>query len=345
MEQDIENLASREELLKTFAGKTILVTGATGLIGGIIVRTLCSYEERNRTGLKVLVYVRNLNKAKSEFGEPKQYLNYIQGDVNNPIETEENIQYIVHAASITDSRMFVAKPVETIATLIDGTKNVMELAKKNPCIKVVQLSSLEVYGVPDTIGKIAEDYIGYINFSAIRSSYSEGKRLAECLCNSYYAEYGVPVVIARLTQTFGPGVKYDDGRVFAQFARSVIEEKNIELNTAGRTLRNYCYIRDAVAGILMLLSKGECGEAYNVANKDTGITISDMARMVCEDSRLGNGRIKLVFNHPESVGQFGYNPEMQIELDTSKIELLGWNAEVGLAEMFERLIHDMRMVK
>lgn len=342
-EEDIEILVSRKELFQPFAGKNILITGTAGLIGKMLVSILCAYENENKTGLKVFAQVRDLNKAKSEFGEPTACLKYVVGNVNEPLTIGAHIHYIVHTASITSSRMFVEKPVETITTLIDGTKNVLELAKGNHGARVGYLSSLEVYGVPDMVGKVAEDYAGYIDFTAIRSSYSEGKRMAECLCNSYASEYDVPVVTTRLTQTFGPGVKYNDGRVFAQFARSVIEETNIVLNTAGRTLRNYCYIRDAVAGILTVLGKGILGEAYNIANKNTGITIADMAKMVCDDPRLGNGKIELVFNHPEAISQFGYNPEMQIELDTSKIESLGWHSEVDLPEMFERLIHDMRL--
>ena len=343
LDEDIEILANRADLLAPFAGKNILITGATGLIGGMILNVFRSFEEKNKTGLRVFALVRNLNKAKNMFGDTNDNLRFIQGDVNDPIKIDEHVDYIVHTASVTSSKLFVEKPVETITTLINGTKNVLELAKEKNCNKVVQLSSLEVYGTPNIADKIAEDYVGYIDFTAIRSSYSEGKRMTECLCNSYFSEYGVPVVTARLTQTFGPGVKYDDGRVFAQFARSVIEGNNIGLNTAGKTLRNYCYIRDAVSAIFLLLAKGIPGEVYNVANKETGITIADMARMVCDEPELGNGRISVVFNNPSSIGKFGYNPEMRIELDTTKLESLGWKAEVGLVDMYKRLIHDMKL--
>ena len=192
---------------------------------------------------------------------------------------------------------------------------------------------------------VAEAYVGYIDFTAVRSSYSEGKRMAECLCNCYSSQYGVPVVTARLTQTFGPGVDYNDGRVFAQFARCAINGENITLNTAGRTYRSYCYLRDAVAAILCILARGESMQAYNVANKNTGITIADMAKLICEKESLGAGKIQVVFNNPDNLASLGYNPEMKIALNTEKLEALGWRAEVDLEQMFIRMIHDMKLQK
>ena len=135
---------------------------------------------------------------------------------------------------------------------------------------MVYLSSLEVYGVPQTEdGTVTETDYGYIDPLSVRSSYSEGKRMVECLCASYAKEYQVPVKVARLSQTFGAGVEYHDGRVFAEFARCAVEKRNIILHTAGNTLRTYCYTKDAVAALLTILVKGEVGSAYNVTNKNT----------------------------------------------------------------------------
>lgn len=340
-DEDIEILAQNEAVMGAFAGKGVFITGATGLIGSVLAKALCAYEDKNHTGLKVYALARSREKARKVFTDPAACLQFITGDVNALVEVPGRVDYIIHAASITSSKMFVEQPVETIGTLIGGTKNVLELARKHPVEKVIYLSSLEAYGVPGQQSKVTEDFVGHIDYTAIRSSYSEGKRLAECLCNSYHSEYGIPVVTARLSQTFGPGVSYQDGRVFAQFARSVIEGTDIGLNTAGRTFRNYCYIRDAAAAIFTILAKGAPGEAYNVANKDTGISIADMAQMVCRE--FGEGKSKVVFHNPESLGKFGYNPEMHIELVTDKLESLGWQAEVGLKEMYARLIHDMKL--
>lgn len=343
--EDISYLAYNLPIIKEFAGKTILITGATGLIGSVIVKTLCAYEAKENTGLTVYALVRNEEKARRVFADCLDRVRLVSGDVNLSIPRIDRLDYIIHGASVTSSKMFVSNPVETITTLIQGTKNVLELAKIHSVKKMLYLSSLEVYGTPDAEEPLSEDYVGYIDFTAVRSSYSEGKRMAECLCNCYASQYGVPVVTARLTQTFGPGVDYNDGRVFAQFARAVLDVENIVLNTAGRTFRSYCYLRDAVSAMLYILVKGVPTEAYNVANKDTGITIADMADMVCQSQRLGAGRIRVIFRTPDDLRSLGYNPEMKIALNTEKLERLGWCAEVGLEQMYARMIHDMALQK
>lgn len=345
LQEDIIRLSEMTDVLSAFSGKTVLVTGATGLIGSVIVKALCTYEQKAQTGLKVLAVARNLQKAQTVFADYLQQtqLSFVICDVNDSIPVEEKVDYIIHGASVTSSKMFVSQPVDTITTLIQGTKNLLDLGKKHQITKMLYLSSLEVYGVPDGICDVGESYVGYIDFTAVRSSYSEGKRMAECLCNCYSSQYGVPVVTARLTQTFGPGVDYNDGRVFAQFARCAIEGKDIALNTAGRTYRSYCYLRDAVAAIFYILAKGESMQAYNVANENTGITIADMAKLICEKESLGAGKIQVIFNNPENLAALGYNPEMKIALKTEKVQQLGWKAEVDLEQMFVRMIHDMKL--
>ena len=154
--------------------------------------------------------------------------------------------------------------------------------------------------------------------------------MAECLCISYGHEYGVPVKIVRLSQTFGPGVSYSDNRVFAQFARCAIENQDIVLKTKGETYRNYCYIRDVVTGILCVLLKGNSNEAYNIANKDTGISICDMAHMIADD--IADKKINVVFDIADDIAKLGYGPTIKISLDTDKIEQLGWKAEVGIED-------------
>ena len=188
----------------------------------------------------------------------KSNIRFIEGDIlKSQIDIEGNIDYIVHAASITDSRMFVEKPIETINTGIFGTEKILEFAKEKKVQSVVYLSSMEVYGQIRERKKIKEDEIGYINPLSVRSSYSESKRMIENICVSYFHEYGVPVKIIRLAQTFGPGVQYNDNRVFAEFARCVIEERDIVLYTEGKSERMYLYTYDAVEAIIIALIECE----------------------------------------------------------------------------------------
>lgn len=324
-----------------YVGKSIFITGATGLIGSQIVLAVDKYNELHDGNIEIYALARNRKKAEKLFAECTENVKIVVGDMTGEIGIAGDVDYVIHGASMTSSKDFVDLPVETIMTGINGTNNILSFAKEKKVDGFIYLSSLEAYGVTDPEKKtILETDSGYINQLVPRSSYSEGKRMAECLCISYASEYGVPVKIARLCQTFGPGVVYSDNRVFAQFAKSSIEEKDIVLKTTGETFRNYCYTRDAVTGILKVLADGKEAEVYNIANPDTGISICDMAKLVTDT--ISEGRIKVVFDIAEDVSKLGYGPTIKISLDTTKLEKLGWRAEVGLEESYRRMIEYMK---
>jgi nucleoside-diphosphate-sugar epimerase len=320
--------------------KALLVTGATGLLGSQLVFAADMYNEIENGGITIYAVARNKEKAEKMFKGHSEKLHIIVADMTEDLSgrlPEGRIDYIVHTASVTSSKDFVEKPVETIVSGINGTDKILKLAKDRGCEKLIYLSSLEAYGVTNpTLDYVRENDSGYINQLEVRSSYSEGKRMAECLCMSYASEYGVPVVVARLCQTFGAGVTYEDNRVFAQFARAVMEKKDIVLKTKGETYRNYCYTRDAAAALFLLLVKGAVGEVYNVANFDTGISICDMAELVCE--KFSNGESKVVFDIAKDIGKLGYGPTIKLRLNTEKIEKLGYMPSVDLTEMYGRMI-------
>lgn len=326
-EEDIKSIIKDFDM-SVFDGKTVLVTGATGLIGKLCVKSLLN----SGYNTQIIALVRDGEKAKNLFGESKR-LSFIIQDINQRISTSRKVDYIIHAASTTSSRDFVEKPVETIYTAFNGTRNVLEFAKNKRIEGMVYLSSLEVYGVND-FEDITENSYGYIDILNPRSSYSESKKMVETMCISYGSEYGVPVRIARLAQTFGAGVSKSDNRVFAQFAKAVINKENIVLHTKGKTKRNYCYTTDAVRAIFTILTKGENNNAYNVANESTYCSIAEMAHL------LENEDTKVVYQI-DNVNR-GYNPTVKIKLNTNKLNSLGWEAKIGMKEMFERLIEDMK---
>ena len=336
--EDVQQFAEQFELWEHLRSKSFLITGATGLIGSVMVKCLLAVNKKRDLGIKVIAVVRSLEKAQKVFDDEYSQVRFYQMELSdiNMESIPDNIDYIVHLASPTASKFFVEYPVETLRTAVEGTTAVMEYAKDLKVKSVVYASSLETYGSNHTDDWLNENFQGYVNPMEVRSSYNIGKRTCECLCHAYAKEYGVNVMIARMTQTFGAGVEYNDGRVFAQFARKVIEEQDIELHTSGETCRMYCYTTDAVSAMLYLLLKGEKGEAYNIANQDSYISIRDMANLVRDGF---NPNIDVVITPKENQG---YAPDTMLRLDTSKIEGLGWKPAYGLKEMFGRLINSLQ---
>jgi dTDP-glucose 4,6-dehydratase len=328
-QEDIELIANNK-ILAEFKNSSFLITGTTGLIGSELVFSLLCANRVKGLNNKIYALVRNENKARELFKKVINDLNFnlIIQDVAEPIKIEEKIDYIIHCASVTSSKDMVEKPVDTILTMFNGTKNVLDFALKDNS-KVLYLSSLEAYGIINSEVEIKEDELGYIDLTNPRSSYPESKRMAENLCASYSSQFGLDIKIARLTQTFGAGISKDDNRVFAQFAKSVIEKRDIVLHTKGETVRNYCYLTDAVIALFLILKKGK--GVYNVANKNAKISIKDMATLIAQ--KYG---ISLKFEIDEI--NRGYNPTVKIALCSDNLEKLGWSAEVGLEEMYGRLI-------
>ena len=320
----------------------VFITGATGLIGSILCRALLAANDARELDMHIYGFVRSTEKASRIFGEllHREDFSLVKGNITEPVEIENRIDYIFHCASITASGTMITKPVETLMTAVDGTRNMLELARDKKVKAFVYVSSMEVYGSFSNLNHdVAEEDMGYIDPLAVRSNYPESKRLCENMCIAYYTEYGVPVRMARLAQTFGAGILPGENRVFAQFARSVIKGEDIILHTRGLSEGNYCYTGDTIRALLIIALAGTDGEAYNVSNPDTHTTIADMAQMVCDD--IAGGAIKVVFDIPKS-NSFGYAADTKMKLDSSKLQTLGWKPETGLREAYVRLIGSIR---
>lgn len=312
--------------------RKFLITGATGLIGSALLRKLVA------DGNSVTCPIRNKEKAKGLFGADTY--NNVQW-IEMPLETHlkdmvDDFDYIIHCASPTSGKYMVEHPAETYEFIVESTKALLQYACKHNVKGMVYVSSLEYYGQNFNEDIITEDFEGYIEPKSPRSSYPLGKRAAEYLCVAYASEYKVPVKIARLTQTFGPGITADDNRVFAQFARSVINKEDIILHTDGESAKPYCHVYDCVDAISIILDKGNLGEAYNVANEETYITIRDMAEFVQKNF---NPEHKVVIQKRDDMG---YAPVTKLRLSTQKLRDLGWSPRYGLYEIYDALIKELK---
>lgn len=336
--EDLEHIAGCGLPFEDLYHSSVLVTGATGLIGSLAVKALLEMDRQRQARIRVLALVRDLEKAKRMFqGADRDALQLIAGDLAEDIRVEGPVDYIIHTASPTGSKFFVTHPVETIRTAVSGTGQMLELAKNKQAKGMVYLSSMEVYGVTDPdLPFVSEKDLGYVDILNVRSCYPEGKRLCECLCASYASEYEVPVRIARLAQTFGAGVPMEENRVFAQFAKSALKGEDIILHTAGGSVGNYCYTSDALKAVFLLLVRGEDGQAYTVTNEASHMTIREMARMVAEE--LAGGRIQVLFDIPKDALQYGYAPDVRMQLNAGKLKKLGWEPRIGLLESYRRMM-------
>lgn len=317
----------------------IMITGMTGLIGKTLARRLLAVSREKKLSLRLIAPVRNMTAAQELFRDDAERIRFIQGDITTVDLSGSTPDYIIHCASQTSSQAFLNEPVETIRVTTEGTRHMLEYARGIKNLKrFIYLSTMEVYGTPQTDDPIMETSPMYMDTMNARASYPVSKRLTETLCVAYMKEYGVPVNVLRLTQTFGPGVKYDDGRVFAEFARCAIEKRDIILKTKGETKRSYLYTEDAADAILTILRNGIPGEAYNVANPDTYCSIYEMANLIAD--RICGKQIKVQILE-QDLSTTGYAPVLHMNLDTKKLEALGWKAKTGLEEMYRSMIDNM----
>lgn len=331
--EDIELLVKNLCFSDILKESCILVSGATGLIGSTLVKCLLEL----KVNLNITIPVRDRNKAISIYGEDSERINIVECDLMDYCSSiNDSFDYIIHCASPTAGKYMNEHPVETYELAVESTRALLRYACNHKVKGIVYVSSLEYYGQNFDDRIIAEDFQGYLDATSTRSSYPMGKRAAEYLCVAYAKEYGVPVKIARLTQTFGAGVAVDDGRVFAQFARSIIAGDDIVMHTKGESAKPYCYTTDCISAILTILLKGSNGEAYNVANQDTYISIREMAEFLRDNF---NPNINVIIeDHPE----MGYAPVTKLHLSSEKLMSLGWAPLYDLKEMFGRLIEGLK---
>lgn len=321
LQEDLNSVAEASFIdWNALAHKTFFITGATGLIGATLVRSMNYANKVKNLDIKVLALVRDKQRATEKFADilSDGMLQFVVGNVEELPRVEENIDYIIHAASQTASKEFVNHAVETIQTSLFGTMNTLKLAKENNVQGYVYLSSMEVYGYPEKGHKVTEKEIGTLTPLDLRNSYPIGKIMSEALCCAYAGEYGVPAKICRLTQTFGPGVNYNDNRIFAYFGKCVKEKKNIVLKTKGETERCYLYTTDAATAILTILLKGKPGKAYNAADESTYCSIAEMAERVAAE-----GGIKVEYDIQDEAAN-GFPQTLFMYLDTTALRKLGW---------------------
>lgn len=283
--EDMEDIYHRNIDWNQLNGKKIFISGAYGMIASYIVLFLCYISEYKEIKVDIIAQGRNLEKAKNKFGNllQKEYLHFTSENICEKINLDGCIDYIIHAASPANPRLYTTNPVEVMKPNILGTYYLLKLAKEKNVRGFLLFSSGDVYGKVDHPENITEETVGKVNQLDNHSCYSESKRMAETMGYCYFKEYHLPVKIVRIGHTYGPTVDIkNDPRVFAAFLNNLINEKNIEILSDGLSKRPFCYLADAVAAYFKVLLNGENGEAYNICNSKELISIGDFARLIAE---------------------------------------------------------------
>ena len=316
---------------KNFNNKSILVTGANGMLAAYLVNFFTYLNETSGAGIKVYALSRNSERLKERFGDRVEIL---AQDVTSGINVPGELDYIFHLAGMADPVSIKTDPVGIIRANVQGTMNVLELAREKGAL-VVFASTREVYGaMPEGTYLIHEEDAGSLDPADPRSCYPESKRLAETLLVSYHNQYYVNFINTRIAHAYGPGMRLEnDGRVMADFLSDAVAGRDIVLKSAGTALRAFCYVSDAISGMLTAVLRGEKNRSYNLANETEEISVRGLAELAAEMSPTNIG-VTFVTDADQS----GYVKFKRVALDTSRLEALGWKPEVGLRDGIKRTI-------
>ena len=324
-------------------GSSILLSGATGMIGSLLVDAILYKNEKEGLDCKVIALGRNEEKARKRFGSSweSNFFQFVECDVNKAETMPANIRadYVLHLASNTHPVAYATDPIGTITANIIGTQNMLDLAVRCEAKRFLFASSNEVYGENRGDTELFdESYCGYIDCNTLRAGYPESKRCGEALCQAYKRQKGMDVVIARLTRSFGPTLQLTDTKALTQFLKNGLNKENIVLKSAGTQYYSYTYAADAVTGLLTVLLKGESGEAYNVADQSCDIQLRDLARMIADISGT-----EVIFDMPNETEAAGFSKATKARLDGRKIKDLGWNISFTLKEGIRRTLAMIRI--
>ena len=337
IDEDLIQIIEENNGLKKLYGQTVMVTGASGLIGSYFLNTLIKLNEDYDANIQVIPLIRNLKKLPDEIIN-KSYIIPLVQDIINPINYEGDVDYIIHAASPASPPLMREKPVETNLANTVGTANTLTFAKEHNTKKFLFISSREVYGQNISNQKyFKEEDIGIINQLISRNSYAESKKAAENMCLGFKEEYGLDTKIVRLGQTFGPGMNINGGMVHTEFLKMLLNNEDIVLLSDGSSLRTYTYISDAISAMFKIILESE-DIVYNAVNNKNEVSIKELAEILI--NLYPEKESKLVFNIEEEKEGYDYKTFKFCLISSEKImNELKWNPKYSIEEGFERTIN------
>ncbi len=322
-------------------GSTVTISGATGMVGTFLVDVLMHEACKDGLDVRVVALGRNETKARKRlpyFDDPR--FSFEELDISVPgARPKAKADVFVHLASATHPRAYATQPIGTITSNVMGLQNLLDYALDRAADRAsfVFASSVEVYGQNrGDVASFDESYCGYINCNTLRAGYPESKRLGEALCQAYIAERGARVWVPRLPRIYGPTLLPSDTKALSQFLHKAVAGENVVLKSEGMQEFSYLYVADAVAGLLWVLTLGEPGLAYNVADPSGDIKLRDLAGLIAQAGGSG-----VVFELPDAVERAGFSTATKALMDGSRLRALGWKPmytfEDGIARTVELL--------
>ena len=319
---DVAGIANENLPWEKLSGKTLLLTGASGLIGTLIVDVLMKKNRDDNLNVTICAAGRNEKIAAERFADyfGDKNFSFVKLDVNAPIELDTRADFIIHAASNTHPLLYSTDPVGTMMANVIGTQNLLEFGRTQKIERFVFLSTVEIYGKALRDEDIFdENYCGYIDCNTVRAGYPESKRAGESLCQAYISQHGLDVVIPRLSRTYGATMRLNDSKAMSEFIMNGVRGEDIILKSQGVPRFSYCYGADCVSGIFYCLLKGECGAAYNIADSSEILSLREIAEYI---SSLA-GR-KVVFQLPNATQAKGFSKAVNAIMTNDKLRALGW---------------------
>ena len=340
---DITRILEMDLPWETLDNKTILITGATGMIASVIIDILMRRNSEYGQHIHIYAVSRNGEKAKERFHAywDNPDFTWFRHDITEPLPESGKFDYILHAASNTHPRAYSTDPIGTITANVQGTYYLLEYASSHQCERFFFFSSVEIYGEnKNDVDKFHEKYLGYIDCNTTRAGYPESKRLGEALCNAFAAQKGQDFVIGRFSRVYGPTMSGEDSKAVAQFIRKAVSGEDIVLKSAGNQLYSYTYVADAASAALYLLLRGEKGDAVNVVDAQSDTTLRDLASFLAKEAETN-----VVFELPDDTERAGYSTATKAVLDGTRLAQLGWEAFTPISQGLGRTVRILRQIK
>ncbi len=340
--QDMEEIYSSHIDWERLRNKSILISGANGMLASYLALFFIYLNETYHYDISLYLNIRNKNKAKARFNNylSRKYIHLMTDDITCGISLKENINIIIHAASLASPQYYEKMPVETALPNIIGTYWLLEFARKQKNFEgFLFFSSGSIYGKPLSSDIITETTKGVLDHLDNGNAYSESKRCGEMLCHAYYSEYNVPSKSVRIFHTYSPSMDIDnDKRAFSEFIKNYINGEDIVLKSDGSSKRAFCYITDAIRALFYILFYGKNGDSYNMGNPNCFHSIYELASII---SRIDSSKaINIVFADRRDDG-YRLSPECDsviIPLSIEKLNALGWSPSISSEVGFKRVV-------